>query len=769
MRSTTTPRGYPPGYAIERVFSGLLHPYEEIAWETADVEIPGSGFRQEAVEAPATWDETARRIAASKYLRGQLGSPERERSVRQLVDRVVETIRHHGQKLGHLGSADEAEVFAQELRALLIGQRAAFNSPVWFNCGTDSGRRPADPDALLEPDEPPVAPGEPAVGQSAACFILSVRDTMESITRWLATEMAIFRGGSGSGVSLSAIREDGSPLKAGGTASGPLSFMRAADSAAGSIKSGGTTRRAAKMVVLDADHPDVRTFIAAKAAEERKAYALGDAGYDLSLNGEAWSSIQFQNANNSVRVPDEFFAAVADGRTWQLRSRLDGRVVDELPARDLLRQIATAAWECGDPGLQYDGAIQRWHTVPAAGRVNATNPCSEFIHLDETACNLASLNLLAFLGADGTFDVAGFRQAVRVLITAQEVLVDPARYPTRRIGERSRRFRPLGLGYANLGALLMALGHPYDSEEGRAWAAALTALMHGAAMCRSAEMAAALGPYEGFGANREGHLKVAGMHRAAGRLLGAPTGARGNLAEVVGAAQQGLERAVALGQEHGYRNSQHTVLAPTGTIGFLMGVETTGCEPVYLLRVDKALVGGGWLTLRAQAFTRGLAMLGYGPEQVKAIATHVGERGTAEGAPGLRPEHLAVFDTADRPAEATRAIDPLGHVRMLGAVQPFLSGGISKTVNLPHQATVEDIEEVLLSAHRLGVKAVAVYRDGSKRTQPLGAKAAQGARRPCAGACPTTGPPSRTASARAARRATSPSACTRTGRPARSS
>jgi len=692
-----------PNIAIERYFTRPgVDPLSEVAWELRDAVITDESgavvFEQKNVEVPAAWSQTATNVVVSKYFRWPLGSPQRETSVRQLVGRVVRTITQWGREGGYFLGEEEARTFADELTHLLVQQKASFNSPVWFNVGlpadqADSGAGP----------------------QCSACFILSVDDTMESILEWFRTEGMIFKGGSGSGVNLSNIRSSREHLSSGGQASGPVSFMRGADSIAGSIKSGGKTRRAAKMVILNADHPDILEFVECKVKEERKAYALGAAGYDLSLNGEAWASIQFQNANNSVRVTDEFMRAVEEDREWALRAVTSGQTLEFLRARDLLQRIAAAAWECGDPGMQFDTTINDWHTCPNSGRINASNPCSEYMHLDDSACNLASLNLMKFVDDAGRFDVEAFRRAVTVMIWAQEIIVSNSSYPTEKITRNANEFRQLGLGYANLGALLMALGIPYDSDAGRSYAAAVTALMTGHAYATSAAIAERVGPFAGLAKNREPMLRVIRKHRDAAQAIdncGAP-------ADLLEAARAAWDQALALGEQYGYRNSQVTVLAPTGTIAFMMDCDTTGVEPDIALVKYKKLVGGGMLRMVNGTVSRALITLGYTPTQAEAIVRHVDERGTIEGAPYLREEHLPVFDCAFRPENGTRSIHYLGHIRMMGAVQPFLSGAISKTVNLPNEATVDDVAETFVQAWKHGLKAIAIYRDGSKKVQPL--------------------------------------------------
>lgn len=714
-----------------RFTSPDVHPYDAVEWSLREARITEPGkdgkperivFEQTDCEFPVFWSDTAVRIVAARYFRYGQDDPRRERSLRQTIDRVVDTIRYHGTKMGHFTDEPEAETFAQELRHILVTQKASFNSPVWFNCGVEAAVREVDVDRILDVDIPPVEPDEPQANQCSACFILSVNDTMPSIQRWIATESEIFRGGSGAGVNLSRIRADGEALSNGGQASGPVSFMRWADSGAGSIKSGGGTRRAAKMVILDADHPDVLEFVRCKALEEQKAYALGEMGYDLGLNGDAWRSIQFQNANNSVRLTDEFFAKVERGESWQTHWVKGDEPASEMPARELLQEIAQATWVCGDPGVQYEDTIQRWHTSPNAGRISGSNPCSEYMHIDDSACNLASINLMRFLDEGGRFQVDDFRHAVRIMLTAQEIIVTPASYPTKRIGENARAYRQLGLGYTNLGSMLMCLGVPYDSEDGRAWAGAVTALMQGEAYSQSARMAARVGAYDGYAKDREAQDRVVRMHRDEARRIPSLY-TQGNFSEVRGAAVDACEAAVELGQSErlgapGYRNAQVTVIAPTGTISFMMDASTTGIEPAIGLVSYKTLVGGGMMKLVNTDVERALRSLGYDERQREEIEAHVDATGTMEGAPHLLEEHLPVFDTAFG-VPGGRSISAEGHVRMMAAVQPFISGAISKTVNLPNQATVEDVMDIYVLGWKLGLKAVAIYRDGSKRTQPL--------------------------------------------------
>jgi ribonucleoside-diphosphate reductase alpha chain len=703
---STIPHSTTPGDALEikRFFTTPgTHPFDSVEWELRDARI-GHGdriaFEQENVEFPKSWSQNATNIVAQKYFRGQLGNPAREHSVKQMISRVAGTIAGWGAERGYFASAEDAEAFEHELTHILLHQMAAFNSPVWFNVGFE---------------EHP---------QCSACFILSVEDTMESILDWNTKEGNIFRGGSGSGINLSKIRGSMEPLAKGGTASGPVSFMRGADSWAGTIKSGGKTRRAAKMVVLDVDHPDIREFIWCKAKEEDKAEALRDAGFDMSIDGDGFKSIQYQNANNSVRVTDEFMQAVEDDREWHLTARATGKPVGEpIQARELMREIAEAAYRCADPGVQYDTTINRWHTSPNSGRINASNPCSEYMHVDDSACNLASLNLMRFRRGDGTLDVASFEHAVDVILLAQEIVVGPSSYPTEQIGENARAFRQLGLGYANLGAYLMSNGMPYDSDSGRETAAAITALMTGRAYRRSAEIAAAQGPYERYEENREAHNHVMRMHRDASYVIPEHESAD---EELLTAARRSWEEAVELGERHGYRNAQATVLAPTGTISFLMDCDTTGVEPDFSLVKFKELVGGGQMTIVNRTVPLALQTLGYSETQVEQIEAHLAEHGTIIGAPGLAEEHMQVFDVA----VGERAISHMGHIKMMGAVQPFISGAISKTVNLPQEATVEDIADAYTQAWRLGVKALAIYRDGSKTAQALRTDAQKGVEAP---------------------------------------
>jgi ribonucleoside-diphosphate reductase alpha chain len=688
----STPKNGLKGLSIERRFSTVgVHPFDQIEWEIRDAVIgnPESpAFEQRGVEFPKSWSQNATNIVAQKYFRGQLGSAERENSVKQMIGRVAGTIAGWGREGGYFASEEDADAFEMELTAILLNQKAAFNSPVWFNVGFE---------------EKP---------QCSACFILSVEDTMESILAWNTKEGNIFRGGSGSGINLSNIRGSMEQLQKGGTASGPVSFMRGADAWAGTIKSGGKTRRAAKMVVLDIDHPDIEHFIWCKADEEKKAGALRDAGFDMSIDGEGFTSIQYQNANNSVRVTDDFMEAVEAGEDWHLTARTNGESVKTLDARELMNQIADAAWRCADPGVQYDTIINRWHTCPESGRINASNPCSEYMHVDDSACNLASLNLMKFRREDGSFDTEEFEHAVDVVFLAQEIVVGFSSYPTEEIGENANRFRQLGLGYANLGALLMSDGLPYDSETGRNVAAAITALMTGRAYRQSALIAAgATGPYDEYEKNREPHNGVMRMHRDAAYEIDA----QGIKGELLGAAQRAWDEAVELGEEHGYRNAQATVLAPTGTISFLMDCDTTGIEPDFSLVKFKELVGGGQMTIVNQSVPLALEAMGYSEAEIGQINAHIKENSTIVGAPGLKDEHLPVFDVA----VGERAITHTGHIDMMAATQPFISGAISKTVNLPQSATIDDIADAYTRGWQGGLKALAIYRDGSKTAQAL--------------------------------------------------
>ncbi|MFN8545175.1 MAG: vitamin B12-dependent ribonucleotide reductase [Candidatus Binatia bacterium] len=682
---TVARRFVPPG----------VNPYDEVEWETRSAVIQGERgevvFEQRDVEFPRPWSQLATNVVVSKYFRGPLGTPQRERSVRQLIGRVVKTITTWGDAQGYFATPQDRDNFHDELTHLLLQQRLSFNSPVWFNVGVE---------------EKP---------QCSACFILSVDDKMESILDWYRKEGIIFKGGSGSGVNLSKLRSSKERLGGGGTASGPVSFMRAADASAGVIKSGGKTRRAAKMVVLNVEHPDIAEFIRCKADEERKAWALIAAGYDGSLDGPAYGSVFFQNANNSVRVTDEFMRAATEGRPWSTHFITSGEVCDTMPAHDLLRAIAEATHQCGDPGMQFDTTINAWHTCPNTGRINASNPCSEYMHLDDSACNLASLNLMRFVDEAGVFDVGGFRHAVDISILAQDIVIDKSSYPTPEIATNAHAYRELGLGYANLGALLMSLGLPYDSEAGREYAGAVTALMCGEAYVQSGRISAAMGAYEGFAKNREPQLHVLEKHRGHAYKLDPALVPL----DLLVAAREVWDGAIAQGRQFGVRNSQVTVLAPTGTIAFMMDCDTTGVEPDIALIKYKKLVGGGMLKIVNTTVPRALRRIGYDSREVQEIVEYLDEHDTIEGAPGLREEHLPIFDCAFRPAKGTRSIHPLGHLRMMGAVQPFISGAISKTINVPERATVEEIEQAYVEAWRLGLKAVAIYRDGCKKVQPL--------------------------------------------------
>jgi ribonucleoside-diphosphate reductase alpha chain len=676
-----------------------VDPFEQLEWELRDAHIPGKDgptFEQKDVEFPKFWSQTATNIVAQKYFRGRMASPERERSVKQMIGRVVETIGGWGREGGYFATDEEADTFEAELKAILVNQYASFNSPVWFNVGFEKSP------------------------QCSACFILSIDDSMESILDWIRREGIIFRGGSGSGLNLSRLRSSKEQLSKGGYASGPVSFMRGADASAGTIKSGGKTRRAAKMVVLDVDHPDVEEFIWCKAKEERKARVLEQAGYDMSLNSPDWASIQYQNANNSVRVTDQFMEAVIEGKEWNLTARTDGSVIETTDARDLIRQIAEAAWECADPGVQYDTTINSWHTLPNTGRINASNPCSEYMSIDDSACNLASLNLMKFRRTDGEFDVEAFEHAVDVVFLAQEIAVGYSSYPTPEIGENAKAFRQLGLGYANLGALLMARGLPYDSDEGRAYAAAITALMTGRGYRKSAEVARRMGPFAGYQPNAAAMTGVIAKHRAAVGNIDHSSSVPDDL---LASARRAWDDALSLGEVSGFRNAQATVLAPTGTISFMMDCDTTGVEPDFSLVKSKKLVGGGEITIVNKTVPMALEKLGYAPGESDEIVAFIDERNTIVGAPSVKAEHYPVFDCAI----GDRAIHYMGHVKMMGAVQPFISGAISKTVNLPEEITVDEVSQLLIESWQLGVKAIAIYRDNCKVAQPLSKKGDAGA------------------------------------------
>src|SRR5262245_17024135 len=683
------------GAAVKRYFTiPGRDPFEELDWELRDAFIAGKDkptFEQKGVEFPKFWSQTATNIVAQKYFRGRMSSPERESSVKQMIGRVVDTIAGWGREGGYFASEDEAESFEAELKFILVNQLAAFNSPVWFNVGFE---------------ETP---------QCSACFILSIDDSMESILDWIRREGVIFRGGSGSGVNLSKLRSSKEQLSKGGYASGPVSFMRGADASAGTIKSGGKTRRAAKMVVLDVDHPDIEEFVWCKAREEQKARVLEQAGYDMSLDSPDWASIQYQNANNSVRATDAFMEAVEAGGEWNLTARTDGTVVETMDAKKLMRDIAEAAWQSADPGVQYDTTINKWHTLPNTSRINASNPCSEYMSIDDSACNLASLNLMKFRREDGELDVEAFEHAVDTVFLAQEILVGYSSYPTPEIEANAKAYRQLGLGYANLGALLMSRGLPYDSDEGRAYAAAITALMTGRAYRKSAEIAARMGAFAGHQPNAAPMLNVMMMHRAA---VGNIENADAVPADLLAACRKAWDDVIDLGEVHGYRNAQATVLAPTGTISFMMDCDTTGVEPDFSLVKSKKLVGGGEITIVNKTVPMALDKLGYAPDEISEIEAFIDERNTIVGAPYVKSEHYPVFDCAI----GDRAIHYTGHVKMMGAVQPFISGAISKTVNLPETATIEEVAGLYSESWKLGVKAIAIYRDNCKVAQPLSGK-----------------------------------------------
>ncbi len=709
--------GTKQGLEIKRYFTSPdRHPYDDVEWDIRDAVIPnfkdgGNAFEQLGVEFPTAWSQNATNIVAQKYFRGPLGTPQRERSVKQLIDRVADTITQWGWKDGYFAGESDRDTFSTELKHILVTQKAAFNSPVWFNVGSEK-----DP-------------------QCSACFILAVDDTMSSILNWYVEEGTIFKGGSGSGINLSTIRSSRERLSSGGEASGPVSFMRGADASAGTIKSGGKTRRAAKMVVLNIDHPDVKEFIWCKAVEEKKARVLRDAGFDMDLDGRDSHSTQYQNANNSVRVTDEFMMAYVEDRDWALKGVITGETIEVLRARDLMREVAQAAWECADPGIQYDTTINAWHTSSNTGRINASNPCSEYMHLDNSACNLASLNLLKFVDADLTFDIPAFKHAIDIVFLAQEIIVGNSSYPTPKIEQNAKNFRELGLGYANLGALLMARGLPYDSEEGRAWAASITALMTGWAYRNSARFAEVVGPHAGYAVNREPMLNVLRKHRAVADQIDDELAPEGLLRAAKGA----WDDAIALGEQHGVRNAQASVLAPTGTIGLMMDCDTTGIEPDLALVKTKKLVGGGTMRIVNQTVPRALQRLGYDQDQVAEVVAYIADHNTVEGAPHIADEHMAVFDCA----MGDRTIHYMGHVNMMAAVQPFISGAISKTVNMPERVSVEDVEELLVEGWRLGLKALAIYRDNCKVAQPLSADKKVSATEPAPAASVEPGTPQR--------------------------
>jgi ribonucleoside-diphosphate reductase alpha chain len=684
------------GIGIRRHYTNAdTHPFDQVEWERRDARISNwktgeVAFKQLGVEFPLGWSLNATNIVAQKYFRGTPDTDEREWSLKQVADRVADTITDWGIRDGYFVSDEEAEAFRAELKFIIITQRAAFNSPVWFNIGVE---------------------GVPQ--QASACFILSVDDKMDSILNWYVEEGTIFKGGSGAGINLSRIRSSKEFLKGGGTASGPVSFMRGADASAGTIKSGGKTRRAAKMVILNVDHPDIEEFIWCKSREEKKARALRDAGFDMDLDGADITSIQYQNANNSVRVTDEFMQAVVDDTDWHLRAVHDGAIVKTIRARDLMRQISQATWECADPGMQFDTTINHWHTACNTGRINGSNPCSEYMHIDNSACNLASINLLRYLGEDGVFDIEAYKHTIEIMFTAQEILVGNADYPTVPIGDNSRKFRQLGLGYANLGALLMALGLPYDSDEGRALAGAITSLMTGHAYATSARTASRMGPFAGYAENSEHMLRVLGQHRAAAATIDEELVPPALLS----AAQQSWDTACELAAEVGVRNSQASVLAPTGTIGLMMDCDTTGVEPDLGLVKMKKLVGGGTMSIVNQTIPRALTKLGYTDAQMDEIVAYINENMSILGAPHIKAEHIPVFACS----MGDNIIHYTGHIRMMGAVQPFISGAISKTVNMPEDVSVEEVEKIHIEAWQLGIKAVAIYRDNCKVAQPLSA------------------------------------------------
>ncbi|HXX18777.1 MAG TPA: vitamin B12-dependent ribonucleotide reductase [Candidatus Acidoferrum sp.] len=709
------------GLQFQRRFTnGATSPFEAVEWERRTALIGNDKgqviFRQENVEVPKSWSQTATNIVASKYFHGKINTPERETSVRQLIGRVVDTIVRWGQDGGYFASTESKNAFRDELAHLLVEQKMAFNSPVWFNVGVQ------------------------AKPQCSACFINSVQDNMSSIMDLAKTEGMLFKWGSGTGTNFSTLRGSHETLSGGGIASGPVSFMKGFDAFAGVIKSGGKTRRAAKMVILNVDHPDIVEFIDSKRKEERKAHVLIEQGYDSSIDGEAYASVFFQNANHSVRVTDDFMRAYEEDRDWWTRQVTDGKPLDKFRARDLMRQMGESAWHCGDPGMQYDTTVNRWHTCKGTDRIYASNPCSEYMFLDDTACNLASLNLLKFLGPNGQFDTEGFRHAVDVTITAQEILVDNASYPTEKIARNSHDYRPLGIGYANLGALLMSLALPYDSDGGRDFCGAVTALMTGESYAQSARIAERMGPFGGYPRNREPMLEVIRMHRDSLR----PIKEENVQPSLLRAARESWDTALELGEKFGYKNSQVSVLAPTGTIGFMMDCDTTGIEPDLALVKQKRLVGGGVIKIVNNTVPQALMRLGYAPEDVARIVDHIDAQGTIEGAPGFKAEHLAVFDCSLAPADGGRSIPWRGHLHMMAAAQPFLSGAISKTINMPEESTVEDVMQAYTESWKLGLKAVAIYRDNSKRSQPLsaaGKKEEEKAAAPPATQAPVPTPP----------------------------
>ncbi len=724
------PKSEREGITFPRYFTAKLEsgrtPYDEVQWEVRTATIGNDKgaviFEQRDVEVPVDWSQTATNIVASKYFHGKMGSPDREHSVAQLVHRVVDTIGRWGAEDRYFKTQDDADNFRDELAHLMLTQKACFNSPVWFNVGVKEPRGYGWYYDEVSDSMKPLVKGIPKP-QCSACFIISVQDSLESILDLAKTEGMLFKWGSGTGTNLSSLREEDAILSGGGRASGPLSFMKGFDAFAGVIKSGGKTRRAAKMVVLNAEHPDIVKFIWCKAKEEKKAHTLVDAGYDSSLDGDAYSSVFFQNANNSVRATDEFMQAVLEDRDWWTRSVGSSQPLKRYKARDLMHEIAQATHQCGDPGMQFDTTVNRWHTSKASGRINSSNPCSEYMFLDDSACNLASLNLMKFVGLDGHFDVEAFRHAVDTVITAQEILVDNASYPTEEIGRNSHDYRPLGLGFANLGSLLMFLGIPYDSDQGRDYAGAITAVMCGQAYLTSARIAEAVGPCPGYGPNEESFLEVIRMHRDAAETN---IDSRRVPPEMFAAALSCWNDAYDTGKVTGFRNSQTTVIAPTGTIGFMMDCDTTGIEPDLALVKYKKLVGGGVIKIVNNTVPHALIKLGYTPEQVESIVSHIDSTGTIEGAADLKPEHLPVFDCSFRAQNGTRFIHHMGHVRMMAAVQHFISGAISKTINMPEECTVEEIMNAYTESWKLGLKAVAIYRDNSKRVQPLSSSTGKG-------------------------------------------
>jgi ribonucleoside-diphosphate reductase alpha chain len=731
------------GVSFPRYFTSRLEPgrtpYDDVQWETRTASIGNDKgsviFEQRDVEVPVDWSQTATNIVASKYFYGKLGSPERETSVSQLVERVVNTIAEWGKKDGYFASDEDGENFRYDLAHLMLTQKACFNSPVWFNVGVKETRGYGwiydhQADRVTKLESGILRP------QCSACFIVSVKDSLESILDLAKTEGMLFKWGSGTGSNLSALREEDAALSGGGRASGPLSFMKGFDAFAGVIKSGGKTRRAAKMVILNADHPDIEKFIWCKAKEEKKAYTLVEAGYDSSLDGEAYGSIFFQNANNSVRATDDFMEAVTRDGDWWTKAVATGQPANRYKAREVMRQIADATHQCGDPGMQFDTTVNRWHPCKNTARINASNPCSEYMFLDDSACNLSSLNLMKYVGPDGQFDVEAFRHAVDTMILAQEIIVDNASYPTQRIGENSHNFRPLGLGFANLGALLMSMGIPYDSDQGRDFAGAITAVMCGQAYLTSSRIVAAVGTFPGYAANEQPFLEVIRMHRDSVSRVN-----RHNIPSALyQGAQQCWDDAYESGRRSGYRNAQVTVIAPTGTIGFMMDCDTTGIEPDLALIKYKKLVGGGVIKIVNNTVPAALIKLGYSPDQVEKIVSHIDATGTIEGAPHLKPEHLAVFDCSFRPQNGIRSIHYMGHVRMMAAVQPFISGAISKTINMPEESTVEDIMTAYTESWKLGLKAVAIYRDNSKKVQPLSSGSGKGEKKAAAPAAAAVAP-----------------------------